>query len=517
MTAASPFPVYTFSDVDRRELLGIVCDDDREIAFQSATLWAQEALGSAGAALPVERVQGFLDRTGDWIPDPGLFNALQAVDRLHSGGPQWRLFTLATVTSGPLQGLRAIGIGSNQKKLIRASNLALAITAARRHQSLGGTALQLGLSSELQAFVLTAAFHPAGMAALTLDSPTAFLELEPHAASVTSIVVAAQQDHEVPPPPPPPWPPPEVTSVVAAVREDHEAPPPPPPWPPPDEGRESHESKVIWPGERDAFASSSSSAEPIDMRLVRALQNDSDKAEIMTICTLSSNDTIPLGTDLDPRRYSNLWAAQKIEGMCRKLVEYNLGRRVIDAENLGYSYGSEVKMQAKCYDDAGVKAAIVYFAKRGVSCVVVTPRDQLYDTLRSHEWSDGYGVEVVKAQKTDDVIVIKQAEENNCPIVSRDGFEKWKVDRRIERSTRDFLANISELQVRFSWGKNGNFIPDFELDTPVLCPSRCQEQPVGRADCAWCQRSSDRGGRWGEWSGQQQWYCTECWEKWRRT
>ena len=55
-------------------------------------------------------------------------------------------------------------------------------------------------------------------------------------------------------------------------------------------------------------------------------------------------DTIPLGTDLDPHNgYCNLWAAGKVhDPNARRLVQYDLGRRGIDAGDIGFSYGKEV-------------------------------------------------------------------------------------------------------------------------------------------------------------------------------
>ena len=41
-------------------------------------------------------------------------------------GSEWRCFSVATVKRGPLTGLRAVGLGSNQDKLKREANLTLA-------------------------------------------------------------------------------------------------------------------------------------------------------------------------------------------------------------------------------------------------------------------------------------------------------------------------------------------------------------------------------------------------------
>ena len=74
----------------------------------------------------------------------------------------------------------------------------------------------------------------------------------------------------------------------------------------------------------------------------------------MTISTSGSADTIPLGTDLDLHNgYCNLWAAGKVhDPNARRLVQYDLGRRVIDAENIGFSYSKEVSFSGVSSTDS---------------------------------------------------------------------------------------------------------------------------------------------------------------------
>ena len=58
----------------------------------------------------------------------------------------------------------------------------------------------------------------------------------------------------------------------------------------------------------------------------------------------------------------------------RRLVQYDLGRRVIDAENIGFSYGKEV-LNTIGYSFIGVRKAVEYFRKNKIWVVVVCKRD----------------------------------------------------------------------------------------------------------------------------------------------
>ena len=69
--------------------------------------------------------------------------------------------------------------------------------------------------------------------------------------------------------------------------------------------------------------------------------------ESLSNCALTSADPVSLGTDLDPvDGYNNLWAAKTAS---KALVQCNLGNRVIDAENVGFSYGEDVERRLKKY------------------------------------------------------------------------------------------------------------------------------------------------------------------------
>lgn len=203
----------------------------------------------------------------------------------------------------------------------------------------------------------------------------------------------------------------------------------------------------------------------IDQQAPLESLHSGDRYESLTIATLNSADTIPLGTDLDPQNeYNNLWAAGHVKDPNGKLlVQYNLCCRVIDAENVGFSFGAEVRQKEKFYDVEGVWRAVAHFKNRGIEVVVVTKR-------RETQSLSCDGVHVVMAERTDDLVVLKQARSRNCPIVSRDGFAKWKTDLRVSAELREWLYHSADLQVRFSWGSSGEFVPDFDLPRPVLRP-----------------------------------------------
>lgn len=258
----------------------------------------------------------------------------------------------------------------------------------------------------------------------------------------------------------------------------------------------------------DPVPSQGSSPHPTDFdelhhnRVVEGL-NNANSCESLTIGTLTSVDTIPLGTDLDPQNhYNNLWASNQIcDPNGKLLVQYNLCCRVIDAENLGYSFGREVCGQEKCYNAEGVKRAVAHFLKGGIDVIVVSKRQ---DTAQC---GFGEGVQVVIAERTDDIMVLKQAHSRNCPIVSRDGFEKWKKDLRVSKELRQWLSESADLQVRFSWGSGGVFVPDFDLPRPVVRPG--SRGPL----CKQCDQPCTDSVQIGQHKSKQ-WYCNECWKQW---
>merc|ERR1719456_1943731 len=91
----------------------------------------QEALNfqAEDAKNVIERKDGQIDEESLWPTD--FIHALQSIDG-EADAQFWEthLFTLATVRLGPHKGAQAVGIGSNQNSLKRASNLALAFTVS---------------------------------------------------------------------------------------------------------------------------------------------------------------------------------------------------------------------------------------------------------------------------------------------------------------------------------------------------------------------------------------------------
>lgn len=245
--------------------------------------------------------------------------------------------------------------------------------------------------------------------------------------------------------------------------------------------------------------------------LIQKLNNNS-ACEGLTIASLTSADTVPLGTDLDPQNhYNNLWGANQVNDQTAKLlVQYNLCCRVIDAENVGFSFGQDVLGKVG-YNVEGVRRAVQHFQKSGVEVILVHKRKDV------EQFKFGDGVQLVRAESTDDVIVLKQAKMRNCPIVSRDGFAKWKDDLRLAPDLRQWLLESADIQVRFSWGAGGAFVPDFDLPRPVMrrtTQSR-QQGPICN-DCGQPQGDNVVPSR-AQGKGGQQWYCDDCFVKWMRS
>ena len=82
----------------------------------------------------VDWQEGRLDEPDAWPSD--IFSILVEIDR-GDGNPQWRLFTVATVTQGPLCGVKAVGMGSNQKKLAYCAIVIAATRQTSQHSAAG--------------------------------------------------------------------------------------------------------------------------------------------------------------------------------------------------------------------------------------------------------------------------------------------------------------------------------------------------------------------------------------------
>merc|ERR1711920_1073393 len=153
-------------------------------------------------------------------------------------------------------------------------------------------------------------------------------------------------------------------------------------------------------------------------RLKEALDRE-HALDVHTISTLTSKDSIPLGTDLDPHHWVNDWAARKMQDpTTQQLIRCNTGCRVIDAENVGYAFGREV-VGNRLYYVEGVRRAIYHYREKGILVIVVSKRSETQQSIP-------IDVKFVKAERTDDIIILKESQRWNCPIVSRDSYDNWK-------------------------------------------------------------------------------------------
>eukprot|EP00449_Zooxanthella_nutricula_P040948 CAMPEP_0198584886 /NCGR_PEP_ID=MMETSP1462-20131121/128605_1 /TAXON_ID=1333877 /ORGANISM="Brandtodinium nutriculum, Strain RCC3387" /LENGTH=114 /DNA_ID=CAMNT_0044316307 /DNA_START=12 /DNA_END=353 /DNA_ORIENTATION=- len=92
----------------------VICDHEALHPFPDALNAVQDSLRVSEwdrKRPPWSIKEGRLDQL--WAPRAAqFFEDLARID-----GGQWRVFTLVTVNQGPLAGLRAVGMGSNQRKL----------------------------------------------------------------------------------------------------------------------------------------------------------------------------------------------------------------------------------------------------------------------------------------------------------------------------------------------------------------------------------------------------------------
>eukprot|EP00747_Dinoflagellata_sp_TGD_P120428 gnl/TRDRNA2_/TRDRNA2_173246_c0_seq2.p1 gnl/TRDRNA2_/TRDRNA2_173246_c0~~gnl/TRDRNA2_/TRDRNA2_173246_c0_seq2.p1 ORF type:complete len:427 (+),score=91.53 gnl/TRDRNA2_/TRDRNA2_173246_c0_seq2:100-1380(+) len=222
MTGEECVDVYLLPSV-AGEIHAVVCDNPKAAPFQDAVLLMQDTLelhGDGADTVVRDPLTGQLDDVNE---DKELVSALQKLDK--KAGDPWRLFTVAKVTAGPFSGLVAVGIGSNQQKLKRASSLAIAIAAARSQGPLLSCAMQDLLQRvSLHRICPERKLMPAIMDAQAFGDLPDVRSIPTPLFAVTDQVLSSAEawlglppaDKAAPPPPPPPPPPPLVSSGETA-------------------------------------------------------------------------------------------------------------------------------------------------------------------------------------------------------------------------------------------------------------------------------------------------------------
>lgn len=479
-------------------LLCIVCDDDQTFPFSEAACLLQQVAKIEGGW----NSNGIVMEQGTLEPaclSPSRLRALVAVDRAF--GEQWRCFAVATLRSGDFEGTRAIGLGSNKRRLQRSSAVALILTIMMKQPDLTSSTASLqhlwtvfrasSILTDDVAEVSQLSGTEAAMGSMQ-PLPSRSLERESqYAESQGSQLFALEDATSGPAPPEPPLPP--CSGELAPL-------PPLPPSPQPasafavSERVYCADQRHAGQGTLEAFAHNefvaggcvtiamsapkSLTSAWLDGHDGKAVSNDFSEWDIIakglyrhssadchTIRSLDSVDTIPLGTDLDPANgYCNLWAASRVPAHLKDLVQCAWGWRVLHAEDLGSSFAARFS-GVQSYDLEGVCRAVAYYLQRGTQVVIVAKRDA--DALRE---VFGCNVTVVLAEVTDDVMLLKHAYLKNCPVVSCDDFRAWESDPRLFPRLREWTRSTARgIQVHFRWSDDGEFEPYRDvLSSPVV-------------------------------------------------
>jgi len=437
-------------------------------------------------------------------------------------------FDVCTVQVGDLKDAQFVAIGSNADKRKRAGNLALALLAASRIEpAVGGEAGTHRFSE------LVETLRPWMSSQLNGDGSTAQpMPSQPAPPMRDGYGSTAPPSHLQPPPPPPPSAPkpfqhskrsgePASTSYPSPAQHYQ------PQVSPQLFGAQAREASVetdrsevimmrpaAWlsPGsdaeitneQTDHDIATQSPAHPPWTRLggehphgpnheFESLRHGLDaQCETLTISSIGHEDTIPCGTDLDPANYNNMWAASKTKDEIAKLLfTHDLGWRILDAENLGFTYGQRVLGREKHFNIEGVRKAVAHFVRDGLSIIVIGQRQSLQQDLAA-EVQTGR-CHVIVADSTDDVIILKKAFEKRCPVVSRDLFRKQLADLRIDASLRSWYREKgSSLQVKYTFGETGAFEPDYALHMPILQRRASEESQTGGLELP----AATEGRRW---------------------
>jgi hypothetical protein len=106
------------------DLLCVICDDDKALPLQDAAAFMQTVLKVENGWNSIEMESW--DRGSRDAPSE-LDNHVFEVDKVF--GEELRCYGIATLREGTYAGMRAIGLGSNKKRIQRAAAIAMVLTA----------------------------------------------------------------------------------------------------------------------------------------------------------------------------------------------------------------------------------------------------------------------------------------------------------------------------------------------------------------------------------------------------
>ena len=106
------------------DLLCVICDDDKALPFQDAAAFMQTVLKVENGWNSIEMESW---ERGSRDAPSELDNHVFEVDKAF--GEELRCFGIATLREGTFAGMRAIGLGSNKKRIQRAAAIAMVLTA----------------------------------------------------------------------------------------------------------------------------------------------------------------------------------------------------------------------------------------------------------------------------------------------------------------------------------------------------------------------------------------------------
>lgn len=503
--------VHLLSSPSEPTLISVLCLNDKEPVFQQA---AQDAR----ALFPISKYD---DIRKEFDSYDGSAHASQAVQEIarqmkhldELDGQSWNFYYFVV---GAIDGSRAVGVGSNKTKRERAAYTALAVTKLLRETGCGPASVSAEmkeLASSIRRQLPRPGAKPAApprtqgvpKASQQRASPLPADDRDPRRA------VPADRDDHVEFPPwadpsqesrspadntdPPPW-----AQAVPADHDDHDD---LPPWAlpraaPPRPSQEAPSAKkkankipqileekeaALEEDDEDEDGEDGEDGEEVilsqplvteppgsaeeeqpEPHIVNGLKQQTWRQEDAQTIRTTGTDDIPLGTDTDPSNYKNLWMAQRATNDYAKLAySHDLDSRVLDAENIGFTYSQRV-LRKKGFDLAGVKLAVDYYRRRGTKLLVIGQRDSLND-LKDPD----AGIDVIVADKIDDAMILKKGHEKMCPIVSRDEFRREQEDQRLDADVRHWHKEQgSKLQERYTFDERGNFCPSFNLERPIL-------------------------------------------------